>query len=130
MKWPWNSLLVCIALRGPAGCVAPLVQSAGESGPSVLEQLEGPVAIAVDTAGTMLRGLHLRAAADTTNLEATHAALLAASNRQLQGLAATERLLELLAEWDNFQSVLSLTRDILNRQQNLLERTRPYAKEN
>jgi len=72
---------------------------------------------------------HLRAAADTTNLEATHAALLAASNRQLQGLAATERLLELLAEWDNFQSVLSLTRDILNRQKNLLERTRQYAKE-
>ncbi|MDP6370305.1 MAG: alpha/beta hydrolase [Planctomycetota bacterium] len=65
MKWPWNSLLVCIALLGPAGCVAPLVQSAGESGPSALEQLEGPVAIAVDTgAGTMLRGLHLRAAAE------------------------------------------------------------------
>jgi hypothetical protein len=71
----------------------------------------------------------LREAVDETDLEATHAALLAASNSQIQGLAATERLLELLAEWDNFHSVLSLTRDILNRQKNLLERTRQFAKE-
>ena len=35
-----------------------------------------------------------------------------------------------LGEWDNFQSVLTLTRDILNRQKNLTERTRKFAEEN
>jgi hypothetical protein len=40
-----------------------------------------------------------------------------------------EKLLEMLAEWDNYQSILSLTRDILNGQKNLSERTREYAKE-
>ena len=47
-----------------------------------------------------------------------------------QALAKTEQLLAELAEWDNFQSVLSLTRDILNRQKSLTERARHYAKEN
>jgi hypothetical protein len=40
-----------------------------------------------------------------------------------------EELLGRLAEWDNFQSVLSLTRDILNRQKNLRERTKDAAGE-
>jgi hypothetical protein len=44
-------------------------------------------------------------------------------------LAAIGHLLEQLAEWDNFQSILTLTRDILNRQKNLTERTRQFTKD-
>jgi hypothetical protein len=40
-----------------------------------------------------------------------------------------ENLLEWLAEWDNYQSVLSLTRDILNGQKTLQERTKAFAKD-
>ena len=47
---------------------------------------------------------------------------------QEAAIATTDRLLELLAEWDNFNSVLTLTRDILNRQKNLTEQTRQHAK--
>jgi hypothetical protein len=35
----------------------------------------------------------------------------------------------MLAEWDNYQSVLSLTHDILNGQKNLKERTKVFAKD-
>jgi hypothetical protein len=59
-----------------------------------------------------------------------HEELTLASERQAEVLARIELMLELLAEWDNFQSVLSLTRDILNRQKNLSEQTRQYAKDN
>jgi hypothetical protein len=38
-------------------------------------------------------------------------------------------LLDELAEWDNFQNILALTRDILNRQKALRERTQRYASE-
>ncbi|MFT4647024.1 MAG: hypothetical protein ACI9X4_000230 [Glaciecola sp.] len=40
---------------------------------------------------------------------------------------AIETLLTRLGEWDNFQSVLTLTRDIIKRQRNVHERTRKYA---
>jgi hypothetical protein len=40
-----------------------------------------------------------------------------------------EVLLAELAEWDNFQNVLTLTRDILNRQKALRERTQQFATE-
>lgn len=72
----------------------------------------------------------LRRAQDALELSGAHAALSEAVRLQAAGLARAERLLELLAEWDNFQSVLALTRDILNRQRTLLERTRQYAKDN
>ena len=42
---------------------------------------------------------------------------------------AIEELTTRLGEWDNFQSVLTRTRDIIKRQRNLHERTRKYAKE-
>ena len=38
-----------------------------------------------------------------------------------------DKLLTRLGEWDNFQSVLTLTRDIIKRQRNVRERTRKYA---
>jgi hypothetical protein len=72
----------------------------------------------------------LRAAESAGDLSLAHEALLEAGDLQAAALVKSERLLELLAEWDNFQSVLSLTRELLNRQKNLLERTRQHAKEN
>jgi hypothetical protein len=53
--------------------------------------------------------------------------LARASERQTYTLTRLEDLLERLKEWDNFQSVLSLTRDILNRQKALQERLKQHA---
>ena len=64
------------------------------------------------------------------DLVSVHAALSEALALQEAARVKTEVLLAELAEWDNFQSVLSLTRDILNRQKSLTERARQYAKEN
>jgi len=41
-----------------------------------------------------------------------------------------EALLDELSEWDNFQNVLTLARDILNRQKALRDRTQQFATEN
>lgn len=82
---------------------------------------EEPAARAVDL---------LREAQDAKDLAALRRLLAAAEEEQRAALAQLEALLQRLAEWDNFQSVLSLTRDILNRQRNLLERTKRFAKEN
>ncbi len=71
----------------------------------------------------------LSGAQDTVDLAQVHAGLASASHAQKVTLEKLDRLLEMLAEWDNFQSVLSLTRDILNGQKGLTERTRQYAKE-
>jgi len=56
-------------------------------------------------------------------------AIAEAYAHQEASLAAISHLLEQLAEWDNFQSILTLTRDILNRQKNLTERTRQFTKD-
>jgi len=58
-----------------------------------------------------------------------HSALARAADREGAAVAKLERLSELLSEWDNFQSVLNLTRDILSGQKNLNERTNKYAKD-
>jgi len=47
--------------------------------------------------------------------------------KQSQSLAAIEALLGRLAEWDNFQSVLSLTREVLERQRAVAESTKELA---
>lgn len=57
------------------------------------------------------------------------AALLRAEAAQSSSLARIEDLLQELAEWDNFQNILALTRDILNRQKALRERTQQFATE-
>lgn len=54
-------------------------------------------------------------------------ALVEAAELQTETLARLEDLLERLAEWDNFQSVLTLTRDILDRQKDLLNQLKTYA---
>ncbi len=56
-------------------------------------------------------------------------ALVEAIELQTTSLRTIEDLLERLAEWDNFQNVLALTRDILNRQKTLRDRTKRFAKE-
>jgi hypothetical protein len=57
------------------------------------------------------------------------AALVRAAEHESRVLERTEALLEELAEWDNFQNVLTLARDILNRQKALRDRTQQYATE-
>ena len=61
--------------------------------------------------------------------EAGDAVLADAAELQGRSLERMEDLLAELAEWDNFQNVLALTRDILNRQKALRERTQQYASE-
>jgi hypothetical protein len=68
-------------------------------------------------------------AQQATDLTRIHAEISAAEASQKAVVLKVEKLLEMLAEWDNYQSILSLTRDILNGQKNLSERTREYAKE-
>lgn len=68
-------------------------------------------------------------AQEATDLTRIHAEISAAEASQKAVVLKVEKLLEMLAEWDNYQSILSLTRDILNGQKNLSERTREYAKE-
>jgi len=56
-------------------------------------------------------------------------ALERAIGHQTRSLERMDDLLGRLAEWDNFQNVLALTRDILNRQKALRERTQQFASE-
>jgi len=51
-------------------------------------------------------------------------ALLDAASAQRAALARIDELIARLAEWDNFQSVLNLARDILHRQKSLRDRTK------
>lgn len=57
--------------------------------------------------------------------KAVERALVAARLAQVE----LESLLTALGEWDNFQSVLNLVRDILNRQTNLNQRSQSYAED-
>ena len=71
----------------------------------------------------------LARAQQTKDLASIHNELAAANEAQRAVVERIEKLLEMLAEWDNYQSVLSLTHDILNGQKNLKERTKTFAKE-
>jgi hypothetical protein len=71
----------------------------------------------------------LDAATRAVDLAGIHENLIEADRQQETARAHMEQLLGLLAEWDNFQSILSLTRDILNRQKSLRDRTREFARE-
>jgi hypothetical protein len=56
-------------------------------------------------------------------------ALIEAGEHEDAALRRIEDLIDQLSEWDNFQNVLALTRDILNRQKALSERTQQFATE-
>lgn len=78
---------------------------------------------------------HARAAADelAQAQDGAGAAALAALERavaaQARAQEVIDQLLVKLGEWDNFQSVLTLTRDILKRQKNLEQRIRRHAED-
>ncbi len=71
----------------------------------------------------------LERARDAAGPAAVREALAEAEVHQRTAKDRLEELLGRLAEWDNFQSVLSNLRDIQNGQKNLLERTRQFAKD-
>jgi hypothetical protein len=71
----------------------------------------------------------LDAAEEAGSRTAVGANLQAASEHAAAVEKQIEVLLSELAEWDNYQNVLTLARDILNRQKALRERTQEFAKE-
>lgn len=83
-----------------------------------LELMDGPLA---DTAGA------LDDATAARDAEVLAHRVDEASDAARDGALLVEALLERLSEWDNYQSVLSLTRDLLERQKTLSERTRRFA---
>lgn len=87
--------------------------------------------LGLEIAETDARGVveALDLAAQVADVSTAHEHLIAAAALQADLQTHVEQLLERLAEWDNYQSILSLTRDILNRQRSLRERTRQYAKD-
>lgn len=84
--------------------------------------------ISEDSAEAASAGLTgARTANDPQTAETMVAAALDALDRSVTSL---EALTTRLGEWDNFQSVLTLTKDLLNRQKNLTERTKKFAEGN
>jgi hypothetical protein len=93
----------------------------------LVELTELALIVSEEAAPTSVAALEAAvASADSADLRST---LAVAGQTQRAGIAALERLRTALAEWDNFQSVLTLTRDILNRQRNLIEHTRAFARD-
>jgi hypothetical protein len=86
-------------------------------------------ALAISEVHAELATVELDRARSEVGAAGVAAALASASDAQARSLAEIESLLERLSEWDNFQSVLLLTRDILNRQKALKDRTRQLATE-
>jgi hypothetical protein len=113
---PWRELTQAFAEKrlGTPNFAGALVAICGLS----LEISEDETRAAVDA---------LASAALAVDVGAVHTALTTAHEQQQEALLSIEQLLERLSEWDNFQSILSLTRDILNRQKTLMERTRQEA---
>jgi hypothetical protein len=69
----------------------------------------------------------LESALRAVDLPAVHAHLTRAVAGEERASEKLAQLVDRLAEWDNFQSILSLTRDILSRQKSLRDRTRGLA---
>jgi hypothetical protein len=85
--------------------------------------------LAVHEQGTALAVEALESAYAPGDRAARRAALARAEAAQAAALARLEDLLERLSEWDDFQSVLTQTRDMLERQRSVRERTRRFANE-
>jgi hypothetical protein len=66
----------------------------------------------------------LDTAARSIGLEEIHANLLAAAAAQERLLGRLDELIARLSEWESFQSVLNLARDILSRQKSVRDRTK------
>jgi hypothetical protein len=101
------------------------------AGPGLAAQLTGllDLGLAIGLDDCRPAAAALERAGQHVDLTQVHAALLEASEHQARALLHIEDLLGRLAEWDNFQSILSLTRDILSRQKALMERTKHQVRE-
>jgi hypothetical protein len=97
--------------------------------PGLADQLVSLVGLALDIgSGSVAEAAAaLDRAAQAIDLTGVHGELLSAERHQAAALLEIEELLGRLGEWDNFQSILTLTRDILNRQKALRDRTREHA---
>ncbi|MFT5049022.1 MAG: hypothetical protein ACI8QZ_000411 [Chlamydiales bacterium] len=115
---PWRDLARGYASGslGQAGLAGQLIKIVGTS-----------LMISEDHAAEAERSLAL--ALSSTGPAAMRTALDQAYQHQVRAVEQIERLLEQLAEWDNYQSILTLTRDLVNRQKNLTERTRSFARD-
>ena len=114
----WTSLI--------AGYEAGAFGAAGLSG-NLLDILA--VAIVISETHTHSAVLALERAQGALEITSIRDALEEASGQQALALTRIEDLLERLAEWDSFQSVLALTRDLLERQSALRQRTQRFATE-
>ena len=115
---PWRELAEASASGslGPAGFAANLVELVAIA----LEVSEDLQVQAVE---------RLNVAERASDPAAVQTALMEASDVQTRALGRLEDLLDKLAEWDNFQNILALTRDIRNRQKALRERTQQFMSE-
>jgi len=85
------------------------------------------LALAISLDDTPGAAQALDRAAQAVDLARVHEGLRDAAQHQARAQQHIEELLARLAEWDNYQSILQLTRDILGRQKSLRERTREAA---
>ena len=101
------------------------------SAPGLADQLVVLLALALDVSGGNVAQATgaLDLATRAVDLAGVHGHLVTADRHQTAALTDIEELLGLLGEWDNFQSILTLTRDILNRQKSLRDRTREQARD-
>ena len=116
---PWRSLVDAYARGelGRAGLAGQLVEIVG-------------LALLISEDASVAAVSSLEAVSASRSPAEMRTALALSIEHQGRAMEATTRLLERLAEWDNLNSILTLTRDILNRQKNLTERTRRHAKDN
>lgn len=72
----------------------------------------------------------LEAAGLNKDPEAQKKLLAQANETQKQCLASMERLLSMLAEWDNYQTVINLAKELLDRQRSIQTRTKEWVRQN
>lgn len=115
---PWRAVASAYAdgQLGSAGLAGQLVNIVG-------------LALSISEDHTASASDSMAAALESTAPGGVREAVAAAFDHQGVAMERIDELLEQLAEWDNYQSILTLTRDLLNGQQNLSERTRQFAQE-
>ncbi len=110
---PWRELAA--QARASAG-------TAGGLARALLEILELALSAGADHAARATAALDR--ASTAIDLEEVHRQLVLAGEEQAGTLERLAELVDRLAEWDNFQSVLNLARDILSRQKSVRDRTK------
>jgi len=108
-------------------CAAGRLSSSGFA-PTLVRLVELALQASEDHAAAAIEALGRAGEADTTAAAGTALEEALAHTQRVE--ATLETLLDELSEWDNFQNVLTLARDILNRQKALRDRTQQFATEN